>query len=334
MYGSGDGVNDVLEYWFGAALVNIGAGTDDDGNAYDVTGVDTPLTGLSWSFNGADSAQNQDAVLGPNSYITTSGIQPEDQFPQFKSWVSARYDRPGGPFDPHSGSFYVHSQIADVSYKRLTKSITPTAGDHLSFWTSYNTEADWDFMFVEVKTPDGKWTTLPDANGHTSQNTGDSCPEGWRELHPHLDHYQTLNADGTCSPTGTDGVWNAASGASGGWEQWDVDLSAYAGQAIEVSIAYASDWGTQGLGVFLDDVSMGGQTTDFESDLGGWTVTGPPEGSAPNANNFHRITGAGFPEGAAVTTDRSVLMGYGVEGITGAQARKDVIGRTMQYLLR
>jgi hypothetical protein len=81
-------------------------------------------------------------------------------------------------------------------------------------------------------------------------------------------------------------------------------------------------------------VTLAGETTDFESDLGGWTVTGPPPGSAPNANNFHRITGAGFPEGAAVSTDRSVLMGYGVEGITGAQARKDVIGRTMQYLLR
>ena len=334
MYGSGDGVNDVLEYWLGAALVNIGAGLDDDGNPFNVEGTDTPLAGLAWSFNGADSAQNQDGVLGPNSYITTSGIMPVDQFPQFESWVAARYERPGGPFDPHTGDFYVHSQIADVSYKRLTKTVTPQAGDHLSFWTSYNTEADWDYLFVEVKTPDGHWTTLPDANGHTSQSMGDSCPEGWNELHPQLEHYQTLNADGTCSPTGTDGVWNAASGASGGWEQWDVDLSAYAGQQIEVSIAYASDWGTQGLGVFLDDVTLLGESTSFETDLGGWEVTGPPEGSAPNANDFVRITGAGFPEGAAVSTDDTVLMGYGVEGITGAQARTDVIGRTMQYLLR
>jgi hypothetical protein len=32
--------------------------------------------------------------------------------------------------------------------------------------------------------------------------------------------------------------------------------------------------------------------------------------------------------------DDSVLQGYGVEGITGAAARRDVVGRTMRYLLR
>jgi Zinc carboxypeptidase len=331
VYGSGDGVNDVLEYWFGAGLVNIGAGTDDNGDALDVLGVDNPFAGLDWALNGGTGGDNQGNA---NSFITTSGLMPAAEYPQFESWVSARYDRPGGPFDPHSGDWYVHSQIADVSYKRLTKSVTPSAGDTLSFWTSYNTEPDWDFMFVEVKTPDGHWTTLPDVNGHTSNSTGDSCPEGWNELHPHLDHYQTLNDDGTCSPTGTDGAWNAASGSSGGWEEWQIDLSPYAGQQIELSIAYASDWASQGLGVFLDDVTLAGDTTSFETDLGGWEVTGPPEGSAPNANNFERITGAGFPEGAAVTTDDTVLMGHGVEGIADAQDRKDVIGRTVQYLLR
>ena len=335
VYGSGDGVNDVLEYWFGAALVNIGAGLDEDGNALSVLGVDNPFAGLEWDLNGGDSGDNQDNA---NSYITTSGLMPADEFPQFDSWVSARYDRPGGPFDPHSGEWYVHSQIADVSYKRLTKTVTPQAGQNLSFWTSYNTEADWDFMFVEVhNVGQDNWTTLP-APGRTTQSTGDSCPEGWRELHPHLDHYQTLNeTTGACSPNGSTpnpGAWNAASGSSGGWEKWDVDLSAYVGQQIEVSIAYASDWSSQGLGVFLDDVTIGGQTTDFETDLGGWTVTGPPPGSAPNANNYERITGAGFPEGAAVTTDDTILMGHGVEGITEAQDRNDVIGRTMEYLLR
>jgi hypothetical protein len=336
LFGSGDGVNDVLEYWLGAGLVNVGAGVDENGNAFDVLGVDNPFTGLSWSFNGPDTAQNQDGSLGPNSYITTSGLQPASEYPQFNSWVSARYDRPGGPFDPHSGDYYVHSQIADVSYKRLMRTVdVPAGGGNLSFWVSRNTEPDWDFMFVEAHTAgQDDWTTLPDQNGHTSQSTGESCPEGWNELHPFLDHYQTVNADGTCSPTGTSGTWNAASGSSGGWEQWSVDLSQYAGKQIEVSISYASDWSTQGLGVFLDDVNLLGQQTSFETGLDGWTVPGPPPGSAPNANDFERITGAGFPEGAAVSTDDSVLQGYGVEGITGQGSRDAVIGRTMQYLLR
>ena len=339
LYGSGDGTNDVLEYWFGGALVNVGAGVDDEGNAFDVLGVDDPLTGLSWSFNGPDTAQNQDGSLGPNSYITTSALMPADEYPQFNSWVAARYDRPGGPFDPHTGDFYVHSQIADVSYKQLSRTVTvPAGGGELSFWTSYNTEPAWDFLFVEAHTVgQDNWTTLP-SPGDTTNDTGDSCPEGWHDLHPFLEHYQTLNADGTCSPTGSTGTppgaWNAASGSSGGWQQWNVDLTPYAGQQIELSISYASDWSSQGLGVFIDDVTLLGETTSFEAGLDGWTVTGPPEGSAPNANNFQRITGAGFPEGAAVAMDDSVLQGYGIEGITGETARRDVVGRTMRYLLR
>jgi hypothetical protein len=339
LYGSGDGVNDVLEYWFGAGLVNVGAGVDDEGNAFDVNGVDVPFEGLNWSFNGVDSAQNQDGNLGPNSYITTSALQPVSQFPHHESWVSARYDRPGGPFDPHTGEWYVHSQIADVTYKSLTRTVTvPAGGGTLSFWTSFNTEPEWDFMFVEAHTVgQDNWTTLP-SPGDTTQDTGDSCPEGWHELHPHLEHYQTVNADGTCSPAGSTGsppgAWHAASGNSGGWQQWDVDLAPFAGQTIELSISYASDWSSQGLGVFIDDVTLLGESTSFEDGLGGWEVTGPPEGSAPNANNFARITGAGFPEGAAVAMDDSVLQGYGIEGITGVQARADVTGRTMQYLLR
>ena len=34
---------------------------------------------------------------------------------------------------------------------------------------------------------------------------------GWQALHPFLAHYQGSD----CSPTGTTGTWNAASGASG-----------------------------------------------------------------------------------------------------------------------
>lgn len=35
-----------------------------------------------------------------------------------------------------------------------------------------------------------QWTTLPERDGLTSQDTGESCPDGWRKLHPQLDHYQ------------------------------------------------------------------------------------------------------------------------------------------------
>ena len=65
---------------------------------------------------------------GRSSFIATSGILPADQFQQFESWPAARYDKPGGPFDPHTGTQYVYSQIADVSYKRLTRRDRGTGG--------------------------------------------------------------------------------------------------------------------------------------------------------------------------------------------------------------
>lgn len=333
--GSGDFTNDTLQYWLGAYLAISDAGTGEDG-LLDVLGVDTPLTGLDWGFGGADSADNQDHS---NSFITTSGILDPQQYPQFESWVAGRWDREGGPFEPHTGDNYAYSQLADVSYKRLTRTIdVPAGGADLSFWTSYDTEAEWDFLAVEAHTPgQDDWTTLPELNAHTSQDTGESCPAGWNELHPHLDYYQTFVDETTCDPTGSgDGEWNAASGNSGGWQQWTVDLSAYAGGQVEVSIAYISDWATQGLGVFVDDivVSTGQGTTSFEQgDMGGWEITGPPEGSAPNPNNFIITTAAGFPEAAVVATPHSLLSGFGFEGITGADVRAEWMGRALDHLL-
>ncbi|MFI9814534.1 M14 family metallopeptidase [Saccharothrix variisporea] len=333
--GSGDGLNDVLEYWFGAGLVSAGSGLDaETGEPAPLVGTAAPLEGLAWTLNGADSAQNQNRTA---SFLTTSALLPADRYPQFASTPVAAWQRTGGPFAPHTGDYYAYSHIGDVSYKRLTRTISvPAGGAQLSFWTSFDTEPAWDHVFVEAR-PVGTetWTTLPDLNGHTTTEPGDSCPEGWRVLHPQLDHYQTLNADGTCSPTGSTGTWNASSGNSGGWQQWTVDLAAYAGGQVEVSIAYVSDWSVQGLGVFVDDiaVSTGEGSTSFETGLDGWAFTGPPAGSAANPNTFERITAAGFPEGAVVATEDTLYFGFGFEGISDAATRSAVLDRVLDHLL-
>jgi Zinc carboxypeptidase len=333
--GSGDAVNDVLQYWFGGYVQVADDGNDPNGGLFDVNGVDNPFTGLSWGFNGPDSADNQN---NSSSFVATSGILPPDRFPQFESWPSSRWNKPGGPFEPHTGNQYAYSQIADVSYKRLTRDVAvPDGGGDLTFWTSYDTEFHWDHLFVEVRRPDGTWTTLPDSSPepNTTQDTGESCPAGWgEELHPHLLNYQTLNADGTCSPTGTTGEWHAASGNSGGWEQWTIDLDQFSGQTVQISIAYVSDWAVQNLGVFVDDVTLpDGSSTSFETGLDGWQITGPPEGSGPNANNWTVTDAAGFPVGASITTPSSLLMGYGFEGISTRDARVRVMGRALGHLL-
>lgn len=327
--------DDFLQYYLGAYLYNDDAGTAPNHKIYPVVGTDDPFAALEWAI-GTPSANNQDHSA---SFLATSGILPPSDYPQFASSASAKYDRPGGPFQPLTGEYFAYSQIADVSYKRLTRTVDltgRTSGD-LSFWISRDTEPEWDFVFVEAHTV-GKedWTTLPDQNGHTGTSTGESCPAGWiDDLHPFLAHYQTLNPDGTCSPARTTGSWNAASGNSDGWEEWSVDLSAYAGTQVEVSIAYVSDWSVQGLGAFVDDTTVStSESTSFEDDLGGWTVTGAPPGSAPNPNDFIRTTAEGFPEGAAITSEDAIYFGFGFEGIATPAARATVLGRAMEYLLR
>ena len=95
-----------------------------------------------------------------------------------------------------------------------------------------------------------------------------------------------------------------------------------------------SDWASQGLGVFVDDivVSTGEGSTSFEAGLDGWAAGAPP-GSATNANDWIRTTAAGFPVGAAITTPRTIIMGFGVEGISTPAERNAVMGRAMEYLL-
>jgi len=329
--------NDFQQYWLGAYVNVSDGGTDDSGEPFPLVGEATPFTGFTGDLNADGSAQNQDhtALL-----LTTSSFLPPAEFPQFASQAPLDWEIPGGPFDPRTGAWYVYSQQADVSYKRLTRTIdlTNASAAELRFWSSYDTETDWDFLFVEAH-PVGPgddtddWTTLPDANGHTQTGTGESCPAGWNVLHPFITHYQGPN----CESTGSTGNWHAASGSSQGWSPWSVDLSAYAGTQVEVSISYVSDWAVQGIGVFLDDVEVlvDGVSIDadpsFESGLGPWTVAGSPEGSVDNTNDWTR-TQLGFEEGAATTTADTVYAGFGFEGLAQAE-RDDLVDRVMQHLL-
>ena len=185
----------------------------------------------------------------------------------------------------HAGRQFASAQAGDGAYKRLTRTIAVPAGRaELSFWMNRELQGGRDFVFVEARTPGRQdWTTLPDRNGHTSTAAGRSCPD-WLKLHPFLKHYQSAKPDGTCASTGSSGTWNAASGVGEAWEEWKVDLSAYAGSDVELSITYASDAETAYNGLFIDDiaVSTGEGGTSFEDDgdtWDGWAAGGPPAGS-------------------------------------------------------
>jgi Peptidase family M1 domain/Peptidase M1 N-terminal domain len=210
---------------------------------------------------------------------------------------------------PHTGDQFAISQADNFGYKRLSRTIdVPAEGGQLSFWVDRATEPGYDFFFVEAHTVgEDDWTTLPDRKGHTGRAR--PCPYLLDE-HPALGHYVTASANGFhCEPTGTTGEWWAASGSSDGWERWVIDLSAWAGQSVEVALAVASDFIIQVHGVFVDDVvvSTGDGTTSFEADgdeFDGWTVPGAPDGSPGNANDWIVGTAAETPPNyGAVASD-------------------------------
>jgi hypothetical protein len=330
--------NDFVQYYLGGYIFVEGGGQDTDGNTLPLKGTGGTFDGFLGTLNGGDSANNQDHA---GSFVTTSSMLPPDKFPLFRSSAPLKWQYSGGaPFSPRTGAWAVQSGQADVSWKRLTRTIdlTGKSSANVSFWTSYDTEPNWDFLAVEAHTVgQDDWTTLPDAGGHTHDDTGDSCASGWVGIHPATARYQTFDGAGSCTATGTTGAWHAASGSSNGWQQWSVDLSAYAGKQVEVSISYISDWATQGLGVWLDDVTVtaDGATlseTSFESDLDGWTVAGPPEGTARALNDWAR-SDQSLDDGAGVTTKNTVYFGFGAEGATTQAMRTDLVKRAMAHLL-
>ena len=138
-FGGGDQTQDVLQYYLGGYLAVANDGHDERRSVRLRRASPT----RSPASRGASTIPSSRATrLRRSSFLATSGILPTDQFKQFESWPAARYDKPGGPFDPHTGTQYVYSQIADVSYKRLTREIAvPAAGGSMTFWTSYDTEA-------------------------------------------------------------------------------------------------------------------------------------------------------------------------------------------------
>ena len=228
--GSGDGVNDVLQYWFGGYLPCRATAT---------TRTETPST-----------CRHRRPVhrsrLGPQRRrergqpghtrvlpLRRAGSCRPDEFKQFESWPSARWDKPGGPFAPHTGDQYMYSQITDVSYKRLTRDhrrCRPVAADDVLLDVLRHRGR----LGLRLRGGPHRAATTgrrcPTLNGHTTPGTGESCParagasctRSWTTT-------RRSTRDGTCTPTGTTGAWNAASGNSAGWQQWSVDLDDWQG---------------------------------------------------------------------------------------------------------
>lgn len=178
--------------------------------------------------------------------------------------------------EPHSGAEMWYSG-ADQSWAdvRLTRTIDSVPADaRFWMWNDYVIEEDWDYGFVEVSTDGGStWTeqkVYDEAGALVSTDDGYSDPNG------RMSDYG--------------GKKYGLTGSSGGWRHDYVDLSAYAGQSIQIRLREATDAGFEERGWFSDDfalTSAGAEvwTDDVESGDNGWTTT---------AASFTDTTGAGW----------------------------------------
>jgi immune inhibitor A len=154
--------------------------------------------------------------------------------------------------EPHGGRYEWWSNRGDVSDMTLTRTfdLTDLHTVTMEFWTWYNIEDDYDYVYLEVSTDGGKkWDIIPGA--HTS----DTNPYGGNFGHGY---------------TGTSG-----GGESPVWIQESVDLSSYADQEVMIRFEYVTDDAYNDPGFCVDDISIPelGYVYDAESD-GGWQSEG------------------------------------------------------------
>nr|WP_083270662.1 immune inhibitor A domain-containing protein [Bacillus marinisedimentorum] len=132
--------------------------------------------------------------------------------------------------EPFSGDYEYFSGSADNLHNVLstTVDLTNAANATFDFKTWYDIETDWDYAYVTV-------------NGEpiASDITTNTNPYG-------------------------SNLGNGITGSSGGWIDASFDLSAYAGEEVEVAIEYVTDAAVSNPGLFADDLSI---TVDGEQVL-------------------------------------------------------------------
>jgi len=152
------------------------------------------------------------------------------------------------PTDPHSGSYYFWSNEGDESDMTLTRSFDLSAVSGpvtLSYWTWFDIEKNYDYVYLEASTDGQDWSILKTPSG-TADNPGNN------------------------------NLGYGYNGASNRWINETVDLSKYAGQKVQIRFEYQTDSEVYGEGFLLDDISIPqiAYQTDLEKDDGGWQAAG------------------------------------------------------------
>ncbi len=157
------------------------------------------------------------------------------------------------PQDPHSGQYAFWSNNSNTSDMSLTRTfdLTRYSGPlSLNYWTWYDIEDGWDWVYLEASTDGENWSILTTPSGTDENSQGSNFGWGY-----------TGYSGGKSSPV---------------WIYESVDLSQFAGQNLILRFEYITDSNVTGEGFLLDDLSIPeiGYQADFENDAAGWQAAG------------------------------------------------------------
>ncbi|MFM8319336.1 MAG: hypothetical protein ACKOC5_00355 [Chloroflexota bacterium] len=155
------------------------------------------------------------------------------------------------PAGPHTGQYAFYSNRGDESDMTLTREFDFTSQSgplSFTYWTWYDIEKDWDYLYLLASTDGQSWQFLKTPSGTDTNPVGNSY--GW----------------------GYTGV----SGGGPEWVQESVDLSAYAGKKVSLRFEYITDGAVNGEGFWLDDLEIPqiAYREGFEDGDGGWQAAG------------------------------------------------------------
>jgi len=224
----------------------------------------------------------------------------------------------------HSGMYDWYSDGVSYSWFRLgqTFDLTGVAEATLKFWTYYEIEEDWDYGYVEVHDLDtDEWYTL------SGLMTVPTLPNP----------QDNPNCPNTVEPTAylAAARWNAFTGFSGGWYQEEMDLTPFAGHAIDLYFTYWTDPYTLELGWYIDDIEIPeiGFFDDVESGADGWAYNGwyISTGLLPNDFEMNFIQTMNFNiKGETITTHHISCMQLDDETEEGWQLLRAINTQTVQ----
>jgi immune inhibitor A len=159
--------------------------------------------------------------------------------------------------DPFEGDYFYHSGAGNDIDHNMTRPITLGAGTNtLSFMANYHIEACWDYAYVEVSTDGGSTFAPIETSASTDANeNGQNFGHGITGV---------SGSPVVCDDLDPEPVWVPVT----------ADLSAYAGQTIQLRFRYWTDGAVVGNGFGVDNIEITGLPTDGAETDPGWVYDG------------------------------------------------------------